>query len=161
VCVPLAQWSQPRAQLLWALTEGSAAPAPVPAPAEGAAPPAAAAAAAAAAPSLALYFAPGKLQQFRARVPVSDGSAAPPGTGAAGPPVSLAVHARFSFTNGLVAPVALSATAPGAAAPGRAGKGGAQQPLNADTEASGMGLRVEVIGLMVKSSSSVRCLFKA
>ena len=156
VCVPLAQWSQPRAQLLWALTEGSAAPAPAPAPAEGAAP----APAPAAAPALALYFAPGKLQQFRARVPVSDGGAAAPGTGAAGPPVSLAVHARFSFTNGLVAPVALSATAPGAGA-GRAGKGGAQQPLNADTEASGMGLRVEVIGLMVKCSSSVRCLFKA
>ena len=180
VCVPLAQWSQPRAQLLWALTEGLPPAGPSDASGTSASVAAGGAAGGAAGaesalPTLSAYFAPGKAQVFRARVPVAEGAAlASAQAAAAAAPVNLAVHARFTFTNALVVPVTLTAkggdagagsgsssssSAFGGSARPRPGSH-SQQPLTQDVDASGMALRVDVIGLMVKCSSSVRCLFK-
>ena len=123
------------------------------------------------------HFAPGKPALFRARAPIVlpvAGEGGVVATSATDPTgtlqlQTLPVQARFSFSNGALAPVSFSVpSAPsggggggkGSTAPSRSQSAIDPQPLNTDTDMSGMGLRVQIIGLLVKSSSNVRAMFK-
>jgi len=174
VCSPLAQWSSPRSQLLWSLSG-----------VEECAPPsngkncvattdnvmvAAATANSSTTATVCTHFSPGKSVLFRARAPllcdtrptaqqVATPSSDPSSTA---PPTPLPVQARFTFTSGTVAPFQLKIPPPpSSAAVGKGGGGGVQQqPLNHDLERSGMDLKVEILGLLVKYSSQVRAVYK-
>ena len=132
-CTP--QLSGPKPQLAWALAEtGSGSGG-----AEGGV-------------SVASHFAAGKAAKFIARVPVLRGAVG----GAPQPPQPLTLVARLTASNkrdssrcGLVEPVSLAALPP------------EQQPVNADTEASGMALRVQVLSINVTEMTTVMCQFKA
>jgi hypothetical protein len=86
---------------------------------------------------------------FLARVPLTGGpSSADAGGGAAGAtPAPLPVQARVTFAAGAVAPLAL-------APPPK------KQAVNNDEAVSGLGLRVEVAGVLLKAASSLRAAFK-
>lgn len=143
---PQCQWMAYRSQLLWALTESEGAPPAGVSESD--------------VPRVKTYFQPGKPIEFKARIPISNGitvqdtNALPTGVQAVTP---IPLQMRFMLNTGTVA--GALPEAPAAPGPGGDAGSGIEQPQTVD-DVCGHKVRILIAGVLVKTSSQVRGMFK-